>query len=184
MQGKGRGLRTAPSKDNLIILDHAGNTRRLGLVDSIDSDVLDDGEAVVSAERKRDRAAPDIVLCPECHAVLPKPKPQKCPQCDHVFFAVTPYHERDGELVQFGSDDRGDSRITDETKRHWFAAFLWICDERGHSRGRAYHLYVEKFKEKPPWDWRVTVRPIQAGVEKRNFVRSRDIAFAKGRARG
>jgi DNA repair protein RadD len=64
VQGKGRGLRTAKGKDNLIILDHAGNTRRLGLVTDIDSDVLDDGDAVVSAERKGDRAAPDIVLCP------------------------------------------------------------------------------------------------------------------------
>jgi DNA repair protein RadD len=64
VQGKGRGLRTAPGKDNLIILDHAGNTRRLGLINSIDSDILDDGEAAVSAERSRDRTVPVIVLCP------------------------------------------------------------------------------------------------------------------------
>jgi DNA repair protein RadD len=184
VQGKGRGLRIAPGKDNLIILDHAGNTRRLGLVTDIDSDVLDDGEAAVSAEHAPKEPINNIVLCPECHAVLPKPKPSKCPQCDHVFFAVTPYQERDGELVRFGSGDRGDSRITDETKRHWYAAFLWICDEKGHSRGRAYHLFCEKFKEKPPWDWRATVRPVQPGVEQRNFVRSRAIAYAKARARG
>src|SRR5207248_352153 len=54
VQGLGRGLRTAPQKPNLIILDHAGNTRRLGLVTDIDSDVLD-GAMVVSAERTRDR---------------------------------------------------------------------------------------------------------------------------------
>jgi DNA repair protein RadD len=89
VQGKGRGLRTAPGKENLIILDHAGNTRHLGLINSIDTDILDDGEAAVSAEqKKKDRAAPAIVLCPECHVVLPKPKPAKCPQCGHVFFAV------------------------------------------------------------------------------------------------
>jgi DNA repair protein RadD len=41
VQGLGRGLRTAPGKDNLIILDHAENTRRLGLVTDIDSDVLE-----------------------------------------------------------------------------------------------------------------------------------------------
>lgn len=184
VQGKGRGLRTAPGKDNLIILDHAGNTRRLGLVTGIDSDILDDGEAAVSAERSKDRAVPYIDLCPECHTVLPKPKPAKCPQCDHVFSAVTQYIEAAGELVQFGSNDRGDVRISDETKRHWYGAFLWICDEKGHSRGRAYHLFVEKFKEKPLWHWRETVRPVQPGIEQRNFVRSRAIAFAKARARG
>jgi DNA repair protein RadD len=180
VQGKGRGLRTAPGKENLIILDHAGNTRRLGLVTDIDSDVLDDGEAAVSAERSRDRAAPDIILCPECHTVLPKPKPPKCPQCGHVFFAITPYQERDGELVRFGSGDRGgDGRISTETKRQWYASFLWICDEKRHKRERAYHLFVARFKEKPPWHWRETVRPAQPNVEQRNFVRSRDIAFAK-----
>ena len=60
VQGLGRGLRTAPGKDNLIILDHAGNTRRLGLVTDIDSDVLDDGDAIVSAERKKDRIVPKM----------------------------------------------------------------------------------------------------------------------------
>jgi hypothetical protein len=106
------------------------------------SDILDDGDAAVSAERKRDRAVPDIILCPECHVVLPKPKPAKCSQCNHVFFAVTPYQESDGELVKYGSGEPGGGRISTETKRHWYAAFLWICDEKGHSRGRAYHLYV------------------------------------------
>jgi hypothetical protein len=101
-----------------------------------------------------------------------------------VYFAVTPYQERDGELVKYGSGDRGDGRITLETKRHWYGAFLWICDEKGHSRGRAYHLYCEKFKEKPPWSWRETVRPVAPGVEQRNFVRSRAIAYAKARAYG
>jgi superfamily II DNA or RNA helicase len=184
VQGKGRGLRTAKGKENLIILDHAGNTRRLGLVTDIDSDVLDDGDAVVSAERKGDRAALDIVLCPECHAVLPKPKPQKCPQCDHVFFAVTPYQERDGELVKFGSNDIGDVRgATLETKQNWYGAFLWLCDERGKKRGQAFYLYQGRFREKPPWSWQTTVKPVPPSVEQRNFVRSRAIAYAKARQR-
>lgn len=68
-----------------------------------------------------------------------------------------------------------------ETKRQWYASFLWICDETRHKRERAYHLFVARFKEKPPWHWRETVRPAQSTVEQRNFVRSRDIAFAKSR---
>jgi superfamily II DNA or RNA helicase len=55
VQGKGRGLRTAPGKENLIILDHAGNTRRLGLIDNIDSDILDDGDVAVSGAETRSR---------------------------------------------------------------------------------------------------------------------------------
>ena len=45
MQTIGRGLRTAEGKDHLIILDHAGNHQRIGLVTEIDFPKLDDGEA-------------------------------------------------------------------------------------------------------------------------------------------
>jgi DNA repair protein RadD len=116
VQGKGRGLRTAPGKTNLIILDHAGNTGRLGLITSIDSDVLDDGEAAVSAERKKDRAIAKINLCPECHVVLPAPKPAKCPQCGHVFFAVTQYTEP-GQVRLHGGKPRQKPAVDgDQTK--------------------------------------------------------------------
>src|SRR4029077_7391085 len=43
VQTIGRGLRTAPGKDKLLILDHAGNHLRLGLVTDIGQDHLDDG---------------------------------------------------------------------------------------------------------------------------------------------
>ena len=184
VQGLGRGLRTAPGKDNLIILDHAGNTRRLGLVTDIDSDVLDDGDAIVSAERKKDRIVPKIILCPECHAVLPKPKPQKCPQCGHFFWAVTPYRESDDQLIEFGAGAIGVKRVaTLEEKQHWYGAFLWICDEKRKKRGKAFYLFQDRFKEKPPWSWQTCVKPVPPSLEQRNFVRSRDIAFAKSRAR-
>ena len=44
IQTIGRGLRTAEGKDKLIVLDHAGNSLRLGLVTDIEHDHLDDGE--------------------------------------------------------------------------------------------------------------------------------------------
>jgi DNA repair protein RadD len=183
VQTIGRGLRVFEGKQNLIILDHAGNTVRLGLVTDIDSDVLDDGDAVVSAERSKERKTPEIQLCPECHAVLPSPKPSKCPQCGHVFWAVTKYVERDGDLVEFGSGAAGDTKASLETKQHWYGAFLWICDQAGTKRGRAFYLYQDRFKEKPPWSWQATVKPVPPSVEQRNFVRARDIAFAKASAR-
>ena len=43
IQTIGRGLRTAEGKDKLIVLDHAGNSLRLGLVTDIEHDHLDDG---------------------------------------------------------------------------------------------------------------------------------------------
>jgi len=44
VQTIGRGLRTAPGKDKLIVLDHAGNHLRLGMVTDIHHEHLDAGE--------------------------------------------------------------------------------------------------------------------------------------------
>ena len=45
VQTIGRGLRTAPGKDKLIVLDHSGNHLRLGLVTDITYAHLDDGSS-------------------------------------------------------------------------------------------------------------------------------------------
>jgi hypothetical protein len=51
VQTIGRGLRPAECKDHCLILDHAGNHHRLGLVTDIGSEILDEGLYVRSAER-------------------------------------------------------------------------------------------------------------------------------------
>ena len=70
VQTIGRGLRTAEGKDKLIVLDHAGNTLRLGLVTDIRHEHLDDGEPRRAGERG-ERSAPLPVLCDDCKAVMP-----------------------------------------------------------------------------------------------------------------
>ena len=53
VQTIGRGLRTAEGKDHLLILDHAGNHLRLGMVTDIGQDHLDDGKERQSAGSAR-----------------------------------------------------------------------------------------------------------------------------------
>jgi DNA repair protein RadD len=49
----------------------------------------------------------------------------------------------------------------------------------GKKPGWAYHLYLEKFGEKPSWHWQgIEIEPTP---EVRSYVRSRQIAFAKRR---
>jgi DNA repair protein RadD len=155
-------------------------TGGLGLVTDIGCGELDNGDAGKAYDKDSRVAVLTIKLCPDCNCVLP-PRARECPACGFQILAATPIIERDGELVELGSGEHGNSGITTEIKRHWYGAFLWICDEKGHSRGRAFHLFLEKFKEKPPWHWRDTVRPVPPGVDQRNFVRSRAIAYAKAR---
>lgn len=76
VQQVGRGLRPAPGKGHLIILDHAGNSVRHGLPDEAHEWSLD-GKA------KRARTAPAISQCPGCYA-LHRPT-QTCPECGHDY---------------------------------------------------------------------------------------------------
>ncbi len=52
-------------------------------------------------------------------------------------------------------------------ERAWYASFLFISDEKGWSRGGAYHWHLAKFGKKPPWDWRECVKPIPPSIEQR-----------------
>ena len=63
VQTIGRGLRTAPGKDRLLILDHAGNSLRLGTVDAIGQEHLDDGKERPASARARgkSRTAPQTL---------------------------------------------------------------------------------------------------------------------------
>jgi superfamily II DNA or RNA helicase len=64
VQTIGRGLRPAEGKDKLIILDHAGNHLRLGLVTDIGQDYLDDGTERQNGKRRhRERREPLPRLC-------------------------------------------------------------------------------------------------------------------------
>ena len=185
VQTIGRGLRLGPGKDHLLILDHAGNHHRLGLVTDIDCKTLDRGDSIKAAyDTAKAASEPNIKLCPECHCVQ-APRARECPQCGHVFHAVTPVHETDDELVELGSGRPGNSVRTDD-RRLWFAALLSLKQE-ALARGKNYKptwpacQFREKFGEWPPRDWTWSLEPAPPTIEIRNFVRSRQIAFAKAR---
>lgn len=78
LQSIGRGLRTAPGKTDLIVLDHAGNAFTHGLP-------TDPREWSLDGTKKRTKADNDnepVRQCERCYAVF---KPQTvCPMCGHV----------------------------------------------------------------------------------------------------
>jgi DNA repair protein RadD len=95
LQGNGRGLRIAPGKRDLLILDHVNNCRRLDHPLAVHQWTLD-------GKRKRDREqAPSVKVCPQCFATSASTV-QVCRECGHVF---APQERRelqqvDGELVE------------------------------------------------------------------------------------
>ena len=93
LQMIGRCLRPQPGK-TAVILDHVGNTQRLG-------HHLEEREWTLDGTPKRDREkAPSVKVCPKCFSAMPSGA-RECPDCGHEFVA-----ERrelttvDGELVE------------------------------------------------------------------------------------
>jgi DNA repair protein RadD len=183
VQTIGRGLRPCEGKDHLIILDHAGNHRRLGLVTDIGCGELDNGDAGRSYDKDGRVAAPTIKLCPECNCVLP-PRARECPACGFQILAATEVLERDGELVELGS--RLSGSVSDRHRQEcakkdlWHGALVKIGRQKGHKPGWAAHKFREKFGRWPTLNYPPEREPT---VEILNWVRSRQIAYAKARER-
>jgi superfamily II DNA or RNA helicase len=94
LQMIGRCLRPQPGKV-AVVLDHVGNTLRLG-------HHLDDREWTLDGAKKRDReTALSVKACPHCFAVMNSQK-SVCPDCGHVFVVQQPreLEHVDGELVE------------------------------------------------------------------------------------
>lgn len=177
VQTIGRGLRPAEGKDHCVILDHAGNHQRLGVVTEIDCDALDDGELGRPYDRAKTDREPIVKTCKGCDCVLP-PRARECPACGAPILAATSVFETDGALVEFGSNDRGKPSAPDH--RRWHGALAQIAREKGFKPGWAAHKFKEKFGHFPFGH----AHECEPTVEILNWVRSREIAYAKARVRG
>jgi DNA repair protein RadD len=178
-QMAGRGLRPAPGKSNLILIDHSGAVYRHGLLeDRIEwtLDITKRAENPTHVARSRQTTS-RLIECTQCAALRTAGEP--CPRCgflpkrrpDAIVF-------REGEL---GRVDRGRRRVavySDPAERMlWHGMLTHIALERGYKAGWAAHKYKEKFGHWPP----ANTAPIPPSPEVLSWVRSRMIAFAKAR---
>jgi DNA repair protein RadD len=184
VQTIGRGLRTAEGKDHLLILDHAGNHLRLGLVTDIHHERLDGGEPRKSAAADKEREKPLPRLCEDCSAVLPH-SARVCPECGKVREVRTEIEHRDGERVELGA--RPTKRNAAQTlleQEEFHGELRWIASVRGYAPGWAAHKFKQRFGLWPN-DWQVRLAaPREPSLKTKNWLRSRQIAFAKARASG
>ncbi len=105
LQQVGRGLRPAPGKTHLVVLDHAGNTLRHGPPEMPRAWSL---EGRPKKAKKADEDVPPARQCTECFAVH-APAPQ-CPECGHVY----PVTSREIEHVEGELHD-----VTDSLTARW-----------------------------------------------------------------
>lgn len=177
VQTIGRGLRTAPGKTDCLILDHAGNHLRLGTVRDIGQAFLDDGKESAAQRRQGEQAEPLPKRCEACSAIVPVGA-KACPGCGAPMFTVSLVETIDGDLVELGGRQSGKRETPEWERRRFFAQLLGMAEERGYAAGWAAHQFKEKFAHWPNGYDRVAMEP---SVTVRNWVRSRQIAFAKAR---
>jgi DNA repair protein RadD len=181
VQTIGRGLRTAPGKDRLIVLDHAGNHLRLGLVSDIHHDRLDDGnQKKGGAGGQCEKRPPLPRRCDACSTIMPRAT-SVCPECGALREARATVEIHDGDLVPLGSGQRVTRSASIEDKALFFGELRTIAAERGYSDGWAAHKFKEKFGVWPNDPCVKFASPHPPSLKTKQWVRSRAIAFAKAR---
>lgn len=181
-QMAGRGLRPAPGKNNLILIDHAGAVYRHGLLEDEVNWTLDTTKRAENpSQNERDRVAIcRMIECSQCGALRKGGEP--CPHCgfmpkrrpDAIVF-------RDGELARVDRQQRKPERISDPAERiRWHGMLTYIAAERGYRAGWVAHKFKEKFGI---WPAVRTIAPIEPSAEVLSWVRSRNIAFAKAKGK-
>jgi superfamily II DNA or RNA helicase len=173
----GRGLRTANGKENCVILDHSDTTTRLGFVTDIHHERLDNGKPPTASAKKEEKEEREERLpreCMNCAFIMPQGV-QVCPDCgfDCGFRKSSKIVHAAGELKQLNGKAIKYDR---DTKQLWYSMFLYIGKEKGRKQGWVSHQYKEKFGVWPKGLSEETATP---SIECRNFIKARQIAFAK-----
>jgi superfamily II DNA or RNA helicase len=191
-QMAGRGLRPAPGKENLVLIDHAGAVYRHGLLEdpikwTLSTDKRAENPTHASCEQ---RGVKRLLECTQCKALRQGGEP--CPHCgfqpkrrpDVIIFA-------EGELAQvdnFGKPTKADAHSLKD-KQRWYQQLMaprLLRNEQRISSGKdplkpvwAAAKYKDRFGSWPPFAWNRLPPAAAVSPEVQSWVRSRDIAFAK-----
>jgi len=142
-QKLGRGLRIHPDKENVIILDNAGNLIRNGLPDGKYPTELNNGDE--ASTDKRDKNDPQPTECPKCHAVKP-PKISICPQCEYETKRQSELEVEAGELVDMRGKEAPAKKSKEEKlsmpeKAKLYGGLLHYARGKGYKDGWAANQY-------------------------------------------
>jgi superfamily II DNA or RNA helicase len=174
----GRGLRTAEGKDHCLIFDHTDTHLRLGFVDGIHHDVLDDGKPRKVKSASDERQEPLPKECPACSFLKP-PKVHKCPESGFAPERQSKVGTVDGELLEFSEGTaKKFKKVDQQEKQRWFSMLLYIAGERGYKPGWAANQFKNKFGHWPDGLMRFA---IPADQQVHNYVKYSQIRFAKRR---
>lgn len=171
IQQAGRVLRPHPTKEDAIILDHAGNTQAHGFVTDDLPQELDDGtkRKVEPSQKKQEEKG---TLCTSC-AYVKKKYEYKCPCC-----GFTPKKKDAGIDVEKGDLlEVTRTKITMVDKQKLYSELLYVEVEKGYKRGFAAQMYRNKFGV---WPKGLNDIPRIPSLDTMNYIKSRMIQFTNG----
>jgi DNA repair protein RadD len=131
LQMIGRCLRPQPGK-TAVVLDHVGNTLRLG-------HHLEERDWTLDGLRKRDReAAPSVKVCPTCFATSPSTA-QVCRDCGHVF---APPERRELRQVEGELQEIAVTKRRQQGKAQSLQDLIALGHSRGYKNAVAWAKHV------------------------------------------
>ena len=164
-QGVGRGLRPAPGKDKLIILDHVGNSLdpALGLPCAYYEWSLEGSKS----KRKKKKDEITAKQCPKCYTVY-NSKLRQCPSCGEMIeIKQREIIEQDGELQEVDKQ-----AIQQEAKRQQAQARsieelvkLGVARGMKSPDGWAANIYAARLGHKPTAELRAMTGKILKGLK-------------------
>lgn len=179
----GRGLRTAKGKDKCLVFDHSGSVHRLGYPDSIEYDTLpskSDGMKTIVSERENEKREKLPKECSQCHYMKPAGVYQ-CPKCGHKPLAGEDVDtDASRGLKQISGKKKA---VTKQEKQSWWSQIKFYQRQRAAqgkpvSDGWCAHTFKDKFGT---WPNGLQDYPMEITPEVNNYIKWKQIAFAKGR---
>lgn len=177
----GRGLRIAPGKDHLVLLDHSDTTARLGFVTDIFHDELDDGKPKKKVDAKPRLPKP----CPQCSFLK---KTLVCPNCGFKPEVISGIMERDGELVELRPGEipkpqkKSPKReYTMDEKAVFYGELKTYAKEKGYKEGWCANKFKSKFSTWPNHPSIKLAPAIPVSFETSRWLKHEFIKWIKGK---
>jgi superfamily II DNA or RNA helicase len=171
VQKIGRGLRINPGTEDLLILDHAGNSLRLGLVTDIHQEGLLKAKPPSAQRSGQKEKLPRA--CSQCSVLFAG---ATCPSCGHQRKPVAGVDIIEADLVEV---TRGGHQPSRANRQAFFSMALWLADQRDYKPGWAAHLFKKRFGAFPA---DLSDERLPADQAFLNYEKSRRIAWAKQKA--
>jgi superfamily II DNA or RNA helicase len=185
VQGDGRGLRdnedVGVGIGGCIFLDHAGNHSRLGYPEDIDeafTTLCTKTKGEKADANSDEKPVPLPKKCPKCHALRPIGS-AVCVNCGFEARPVSRVEEQEGELIEVKR--KGKAEPTPAEKEQFYRELIHLQQQREKGPNWPDGFFKAKYGHWPAK--KHGLAPLTPTLETLGFVKSRQIAFAKGRSK-